>query len=195
MAPVFATPLHSFYSSIAALVAKTITWLAAQAHNVRNAISWTGHLPSRVTSWITLAFSQILHWFGFVLSAIASFLVLLLQAVGAVLLALLILTALCHLTRQLWKNTKRHSQRNRFPPALYPSIHARQRILQPVVWPRYGTMDSILAGTTVSRVRVDEVRGLGWRRTIWQSVTLHAGGRKEHLAETECEAEQHRLDF
>jgi hypothetical protein len=56
-------------------------------------------------------------------------------------------------------------------------------------------MDSILAGTTVSRVRVDEVRGLGWRRTIWQSVTLHAGGRKEHLAETECEAEQHRLDF
>jgi hypothetical protein len=195
MAPVSIAPLHSFYSSITAFVTKAIAWLAARVDNARDATSWTGHLPSKVTNWIILAFTWLLHWLVFVLIAIANFLVLLLEAVGAVLLALLILTALCHLARQLWKSTKRLSQRNRFPPALHSSIHARQRILQPVVWPRYGTMDSVSPGTTVSRVRVEEFRGLGWRHTIWQSVTFHAGGRNEHLAETECEAEQHRLDI
>jgi hypothetical protein len=195
MAPMFGTPLHTFYSSIAAWVAKAIAWLAAQAHNVRNATTWTGHLPSKVTSWIVLAFTWTLHWLRFALIAIAKFLVLLLQAVGVVLLALLISTALCHLARQLWKNTKGPLQRNRFPPALHSSIYARQRILRPVVWPRYGTMDSISPGTTVSRVRVEEFRGLGWHHTIWQSFTLYAGGRAENGRELECEAERHGLDF
>jgi hypothetical protein len=79
--------------------------------------------------------------------------------------------------------------------ALHSSIYARQRILRPVVWPRYGTMDSISPGTTVSRVRVEEFRGLGWHHTIWQSFTLYAGGRAENGRELECEAERHGLDF
>jgi CBS domain containing-hemolysin-like protein len=195
MAPVSETPLNSFYSSITAFVAKAIAWLAAQPHNVRDAIAWTGHLPSRVTSWIILAFTWALHRIGFALIAIAKFLVLLIQAIGAVLLVMLILTALCHLARQLWKNRKRLSNGTRFPPAIYPSMHVRRRIPGPMTWPRYGTMDSISPGKTVSRVRVEELSGLGWRHTIYQSVPRHVGGRTEHVAEAECEAEQHGLDF
>jgi hypothetical protein len=195
MAPVFETPLNSFYSSITAFIAKAITWLAAQAHNVRDAVAWTGRLPSRVTSWIILAFTQALHWFGFTLIAIAKFLVLLLGASIGVLLVILVLIALYNAASRLWKNRKRLSNGTRFPPAIYPSMHVRRRIPGPMTWPRYGTMDSISPGKTVSRVRVEELSGLGWRHTIYQSVTRHVGGRTEHVAEAECEAEQHGLDF
>jgi hypothetical protein len=195
MAPVSETPLHSIYSSITTLMARAIAWLVAQAHNVRDAIAWTGHVPSRVISWIIFAFNHTLHWIGFALVATAKFLALLLGAAVGILLVILSLTTLYNAATQLRKNSKRLPSRSRLPPAIYPSMHARRRILEPVIWPQYGTMDSVSPGETFSRVRVEELRGLGWRHTIYQSVTRHVSGRLEHVAEAECEAEQHGLDF
>ena len=48
----------------------------------------------------------------------------------------------------------------------------------------YNTMEPVPSGTTISRTTIEELRGLGWRYTIWQTVTRHSYGSRGSTSTT-----------
>jgi len=173
--------LSSLYSTVRAFAANAIAWLTAQAHHFGDILKWFGHLPWNAVAWILYASTEILHWLGAALITVAKFLIVLLGSLVLTLLAIVILAAIYNTANRVWSCKRQILYRTRFPPVLSTSIHEPRRTFKPVLWPRYGTMESTspLPGGTFSRVVVEESRGPGWRHTICQSVTQSVDDRTE----------------
>jgi hypothetical protein len=93
---------------------------------------------------------------------------------------MLILAVVCNALSRACTYAEMRSQRVVFIPALRPSIREHEQTLVTADQNQYGTMNTTSPGTAVSRTKTEEFRGLGWRHTIWQTVTRHTNGRREN---------------
>lgn len=161
------------------LAVQAVIWIAAQLRNAGEIFLWICSLPLNLVSWMIQASTDTLYWLYVMLVVAAEILILFVGALVGCLLILLLLAVVCHTLSRVRMYTEMRSQRVLLVPALQSSIHGREQGLATADQNQYGTMNTTPPGTTVSRTKVEEFRGLGWRHTIWQTVIRHTNGRRE----------------
>lgn len=162
------------------LAVQAVIWIAAQLRNAGEIFLWICSLPLDLISWMIQASTDTLYWLYAMLVVAAEILILFVGALVGCLLVLMILAVICSTLSRVRTYTEMRLQRVYLVPALQSSIRESEQTLAPVDQNHYGTMNTTPPGTTVSRTKIEEFRGLGWRHTIWQIVTRHTNGRREN---------------
>jgi hypothetical protein len=181
MPPIFEAPRTNPpnpFTLFPELAVEAVIWIAAQLRNAGETFLWICSLPLSFASWVIQASTETLYWLYAMLVVSAEILILLVAACIGCLLMVLILAVVCTALSRSWTYADMRSQRVLLVPELQPSIHGREQALATADQNQYGTMSTTSSGTIVSRTKIEEFRGLGWRHTIWQTVTRHTNGRR-----------------
>lgn len=133
-------------------------------------------MPFGFVGWIARVLTEALGWLYAIFVTAVEIVVLVAGTVVGCLLVLLMLVAVCKMLRSGWMYREMTSCEVLVVPATGQSIREHEPELGTREQLCYGTMEPVPSGTTISRTTIEELRGLGWRYTIWQTVTRHSYG-------------------
>jgi hypothetical protein len=166
------------FASFAAIAVEASSWVVAQLRNAGEMLLSICYLPSSFVGWVVQVSTEALAWLCAIFVATVEVVVLILGTLVGCLLVLLMLAAVCKMLSCVMIFTEKTSCKVLVIPATDQSIRERERKWESADQLCYGRMDSM----AVSRTRIEESRGLGWRHTIWQTVTRYPNGSHGNMA-------------